>query len=134
MVKSGVTDWLVSNYVYDSNGNFTAVSLAGTYNTSKLKLIAGGGGLVLSTIKDYWCFAQMILNDGEFEGKRYLKASTVQMMHTNAPEPGTNFKFYNKDIKGLGFGLGYQRRRELANGFKATSGSAFSVLGFGSTP
>src|SRR5262249_11057128 len=32
---------------------------------------SGGGGL-LSTITDYYRFSQMLLNGGEFEGRRYL--------------------------------------------------------------
>jgi hypothetical protein len=41
---------------------------------------------ILSTFKDYRHFSQMILNGGEFEGKRYLEASTVEMMCTNVLE------------------------------------------------
>jgi CubicO group peptidase (beta-lactamase class C family) len=62
---------------------------------------------MLSTVKDYWRFSQMILNGGEFEGKRYLKASTVEMMHTSVLEPGVRLRLYRHDINGLGFGLGY---------------------------
>ena len=45
-------------------------------------LPSGGGGLY-STASDYFKFAQMLLNGGEFGGKRYLKKATVDMMHTN---------------------------------------------------
>jgi CubicO group peptidase (beta-lactamase class C family) len=113
MVDSGYvlplskTDRLVSNHDYDSDGKLIATSLPGTYNASRPKFVGGGGGLMLSTAKDYWRFAQMILNGGQFEGKRYLKASTVQMMHTNAIEPGVKFMLYNYELNGLGFGLGF---------------------------
>ena len=36
-----------------------------------------------STAADYFRFAQMLLNGGELDGKRLLKASTVEMMRTN---------------------------------------------------
>ena len=98
---------LVSNHKYDASGKLIAVDLSGTYNTSRPKFVGGGGGLMLSTVKDYWRFSQMILNGGEFEGKRYLEASTVEMMHTNALEPGVNLTLYGHDLNGLGFGLGY---------------------------
>lgn len=98
---------LVSNHKYDGNGKLVAVDLSGTYNTSRPKFLGGGGGLMLSTVKDYWRFSQMILNGGEFEGKRYLEASTVEMMHTNVLEPGVRLRLYRQDINGLGFGLGY---------------------------
>jgi CubicO group peptidase (beta-lactamase class C family) len=45
-------------------------------------LPSGGGGLY-STAADYFQFAQMMLNGGELNGKRYLKSSTVAMMRTN---------------------------------------------------
>jgi CubicO group peptidase (beta-lactamase class C family) len=113
MVDSGYVlptskaDRIVSNHKYDSNGRLIVTSLAGSYNASRPKFIGGGGGLMLSTIKDYWRFAQMILNGGEFNGVRYLKASTVQMMHTNALEPEAKFKLYNIELKGVEFGLGF---------------------------
>ena len=40
---------------------------------------SGGGGLV-STITDYARFAQMILNGGELDGKRYLSAVAFKNM------------------------------------------------------
>ncbi len=45
-------------------------------------LSSGGGGLY-STAADYFRFAQMLLNGGQLDGKRLLKASTVEMMRTN---------------------------------------------------
>ena len=46
-------------------------------------LPSGGGGLY-GTAADYFRFAQMLLNGGEFGGKRILKKSSVDMMRTNA--------------------------------------------------
>jgi CubicO group peptidase (beta-lactamase class C family) len=45
-------------------------------------LPSGGGGLY-STAGDYFRFAQMLLNGGEFNGQRLLKKATVDMMRTN---------------------------------------------------
>lgn len=45
------------------------------------KMFSGGGGLV-STVPDYLRFAQMLLNGGIIDGKRVLKAETVQAMLT----------------------------------------------------
>ena len=42
---------------------------------------SGGGGL-LSTITDYQRFSQMLLNGGEFEGKRYLSPAVFKAMTT----------------------------------------------------
>ncbi len=43
---------------------------------------SGGGGL-FSTAEDYWHFAQMLLNEGTFNGKKILAPSTVKLMSTN---------------------------------------------------
>ena len=45
-------------------------------------LPSGGGGLY-STAADYFRFAQMVSNGGELDGKRLLKKSTIDTMHTN---------------------------------------------------
>jgi CubicO group peptidase (beta-lactamase class C family) len=49
--------------------------LAGTY-------YSGGAGLS-STIKDYATFLQMLLNNGEYKGKRLLARRTVELMTSN---------------------------------------------------
>jgi CubicO group peptidase (beta-lactamase class C family) len=43
---------------------------------------SGGGGLT-STMHDYARFVQMMINDGELDGKRILKPETVKLMMTN---------------------------------------------------
>jgi len=113
VLPAAKADRLVSNHKYDNNGKLVAVGLEGTYNPSKPKFFGGGGGLTLSTVKDFWRFSQMILNGGEFEGKRYLKATTVDMMHTNALEPGVNLTFFGRTLPGLGFGLGFAIVQDL---------------------
>jgi CubicO group peptidase (beta-lactamase class C family) len=107
VLPASKADRLVNNHKYDDDGKLVAIGLQGTYNPSRPKFLGAGGGLMLSTIKDYWRFCQMILNGGTFDGKRYLKASTVEMMHTNALEPGVHLKLVREALPGLGFGLGY---------------------------
>jgi CubicO group peptidase (beta-lactamase class C family) len=46
-------------------------------------LLPSGGGGLYSTAADYYRFAQMLLEGGQLDGKRLLKASTVEMMRTN---------------------------------------------------
>ena len=43
---------------------------------------SGGGGMV-STAAEYYRFAQMLLNKGEFDGKRILSPATVKLMTSN---------------------------------------------------
>ena len=42
-----------------------------------------GGAQLISTSDDYWRFCQMLLNGGEFDGKRYLSPLTVEMMSSD---------------------------------------------------
>jgi CubicO group peptidase (beta-lactamase class C family) len=69
----------------------------------------GGGGGLISTLDDYLQFARMLLNKGEHNGKRYLKAETVQLMCTNrltAEQRAIPFLGAIPMWAGMGFGLG----------------------------
>lgn len=43
----------------------------------------GGGAQLISTADDFWRFAQMLLNGGEFDRVRYLAPKSVEMMTTD---------------------------------------------------
>ena len=60
----------------------TAAGAPPTDYTTQPTLPSGGGGLV-STAEDYYHFAQMLGNGGEFEGKRVLAPATVKLMGSN---------------------------------------------------
>jgi CubicO group peptidase (beta-lactamase class C family) len=62
------------------------------------KYYAGGGGLS-STAMDYAIFLQMILNKGEYNGKRLLSRNTVEMMTMN--------QIGNLSLDEYKFGLGF---------------------------
>ncbi len=74
--------------------------------TSKPAFLSGSGGL-LSTTEEYWRFAQMLLNGGELDGKRLLKASTVELMRTNVLADGVKVDLYGPAEEGIGFGLDF---------------------------
>ena len=71
---------------------------------------SGGGGLT-STARDYLRFAQMMLNQGELDGRRILKPETVALMTRNhLPLHMLPLSFNGVArgaYKGYGFGLGY---------------------------
>jgi CubicO group peptidase (beta-lactamase class C family) len=68
---------------------------------------SGGVGLV-STTSDYLRFAQMVLNEGEFEGVRLLSRETVQMMTSNQlPDELLPLAFGTSSWSGMGYGLGF---------------------------
>lgn len=67
---------------------------------------SAGGGL-LSTITDYQRFAQMLLNGGEFDGKRYLSPAAFKDMTTDQIGPGSGVARDYFYFPGDGFGYGY---------------------------
>src|SRR5688572_4615721 len=69
-------------YAYDKTKAGLAPAPGETPITTLPGLPSGGGGLY-STSADYFRFAQMLLNGGEFDGERILKKATVDMMRTN---------------------------------------------------
>ena len=66
---------MAEKYVLNGEFNRDYPNTDGTY-------FSGGGGLS-STIYDYAIFLQMLLNDGEYNGKRLLARNTVRMMTMN---------------------------------------------------
>jgi CubicO group peptidase (beta-lactamase class C family) len=60
---------------------------------------SGGGGLC-STAEDYYRFCQMMLNGGEWNGKRLLSRKSVELMSMNHTQGKTDDFGY-----GLGFGV-----------------------------
>lgn len=69
------------------------------YPTNANGLYAGGAGLV-STLKDYGKFLQMILNKGSYKGQQLLARHTVDMMSQN--------QIGNLSLGEDKFGLGFQ--------------------------
>ncbi len=68
---------------------------------------SGGAGLS-STLYDYGIFLQMLLNNGEYNGKRILGKNTVRMMITNQID--------DINYGGNKFGLGFQLITEKTSG------------------
>ncbi len=88
------------------------------------EFLSGGGGLV-STMQDYANFCQMLIDGGEFNGKRLLEASTIKLMFTDqlAGMAG-EFRF------GLGFEI---NDRELGAGNAKRSVTAYRWGGYANT-
>lgn len=59
----------------DSTGNFEKAEIHGTYGRSGTAPLGNGG--LFSTASDYAHFAQMLLGNGIYEGKRYLSEDAM---------------------------------------------------------
>ncbi|MFT4120349.1 serine hydrolase domain-containing protein [Bradyrhizobium sp.] len=79
-----------------------------------LKWESGGGGMV-GTIGDYARFAQMLLNGGTYEGRRYLKPETIALMASDHVGPETKIVRDQNYYPGgtSGFGLGFAVRTSV---------------------
>lgn len=78
---------------------------------------SGGAGMI-GTIGDYARFAQMLLNGGTLDGRRYLKPGTVAMMTSDhiGPEAKIARDYFYFPGETSGFGLGFAvRTQEPAN-------------------
>ena len=76
---------------------------------------SGGAGMV-GPIGDYARFAQMLLDRGALDGRRYLKPKTVALMASNQIGPGTGIKRDQFYFPGpdSGFGLGFAVRTKAS--------------------
>lgn len=84
------------------------------------RFYSGGGGLC-STASDYLTFCQMLLNEGQLDGKRILKAETVQEMHTNQLTDGIAHK------PRFQFGLGFRIDPDGVYGWGGAAGTRFWI-------
>ena len=64
------------------------------------------GGMI-STAEDYLQFAQMLVNGGELNGRRYLSPKTIALLASNHTGELVNGQF-GRPARGMGFGLGVQ--------------------------
>lgn len=99
---------LVVAYIPDSTGKLRKIadveemngSLNIDYPKTETTYFSGGAGLS-STVYDYAIFLQMMLNGGQYDGKRILSRHSVRMMTTNQIANLT----LGDDVFGLGFSI-----------------------------
>jgi CubicO group peptidase (beta-lactamase class C family) len=124
-IPAAKADRLVTVYAEDKNrhlvkapGSFVGYPLVeGTY-------YSGGAGLS-STIKDYAIFLQMLLNKGEYNGKRLLSRRTVELITAN--------QIGNLNLGSDKFGLGFQITTAEGQSRLGVSEGSFSWGGYFST-
>lgn len=95
------------------------------YPLAKGAYFSGGAGLS-STTKDYAIFLQMLLNKGEYNGKKLLSSRTVELITSN--QIGDLNRGVNK------FGLGFELTTERGQSILGISEGSFAWGGyFGTT-
>jgi len=100
-----------------------ATALSGRY--------LAGGANVLSTVYDYYRFAQMLLNKGELDGVRLLSRKTVELM--TATNHIGNFDATFLHDHGWKFGLGFAIQQDRSHDVDAGDVGAFEWAGIYST-
>jgi CubicO group peptidase (beta-lactamase class C family) len=71
------------------------------------KVYFSGAGGIMTTAADYLQFAQMMLNGGQLNGKRFLSPKTIELMTSNHTGDMVNGQF-GRPAHGMGFGLSMQ--------------------------
>ena len=120
---------LVNLYQEDSLGHLIkqsgeALGVDVNYPLRTKTYFSGGGGLS-STIYDYAIFLQMLLNGGEYNGKRLLSRNTVRIMTMN--------QIGDIDFGNNKFGLGFAIVTEKSSGESPSQAGTFSWGGAFST-
>jgi CubicO group peptidase (beta-lactamase class C family) len=106
------------NHLVNFPGDFVSYPLIkGTY-------FSGGAGLS-STIRDYAIFLQMMLNKGEYNGKRLLSPRTVELMTCN--------QIGQLNLGNDKFGLGFQITTREGQAKMGVSEGSFSWGGYFAT-
>ena len=105
-------DRLAANYQKSTpDGGFTLIDSPATSPYLAPRAFLSGGGGLLSSAQDYLRFTQMLLNRGEFRGKRLLGCKTVEFMTSNhLPDDMAQMGqpvFSETSYDGIGFGLGF---------------------------
>ncbi len=88
---------------------------------------SGAGGLA-SSAEDYLQFAQMLLNGGELDGRRYLGTRTVELITANHTGDMVNGQF-GRPRHGMGFGLSMQVVQDAVAAGLAVSNGAYGWAG-----
>jgi len=102
------------------------------------RFLSGGGGLV-STVDDYFRFAQALCQGGEFNGQRIIGRKTLEFMRLNHLPDGKDLPalsiggFSETPYAGSGFGLGFSVKTDVARSATIGSEGEFGWGGLAST-
>jgi len=110
------------------------VDVSKTYPVDAPDTFQRGGHGLFGTTADYFRFAQMLCNGGEFEGKRILSRKTIELMHGNHLPPSMlPLQLDGLPTPGYGFGLGSRVALDVAATGKPGSVGEFGWAGAAKT-
>ncbi len=114
---------LASQHARNNKGKLRVSEPSASSPFRKKPVHESGGGGLCSTARDYFRFCQMILNGGELDGKRLLKAETVAIMTKNQLPDSIQNIGIGDNRKGIGFGYGFAVRKSKSSwGFGGRTG------------
>ena len=95
----------------------------------------GGGGGMMSTLHDYYRFANMLLNEGELDGVRLISRKTLRYMASDhlAELPLARSGLNYLPGAGYGFGLGFSVRTAEGGAFMPGTVGDFTWSGLAGT-
>mgnify|MGYP003887711317 FL=1 len=95
-------------YATKTEGGLEAIETAATSRYTNGKNFGRGNGGLVSTAGDYLNFCRMLLQNGEYKGKRILKATSIELMRKNAiPKEYLPFQVAGNKMLGQGYGFGF---------------------------
>ena len=131
-VPADKIDRFATNYGPNPQGGLQPVDIPKTSRYAEMTTFFSGGGGLVSTADDYMRFCLMLLKKGELDGKRLLKAETIEMM-TKDQLPEQAFPIAAGERDGLGFGLGFSVRVQLSDAAPASRIGEYGWGGMAST-
>jgi CubicO group peptidase (beta-lactamase class C family) len=110
------------------------IEVSKSYPVDSPEVFVRGGHGLFSTIGDYFRFAQMLANGGEFDGERIIGRKTLELMHANyVPASLLPLEIGGLPMPGYGFGLGSRVLLDVAQSSAPGSVGEFGWSGAAKT-
>ncbi|WP_152207823.1 serine hydrolase domain-containing protein [Marinobacter changyiensis] len=119
-VRDDQLDRFAACYLYETGDRFKLQDEPETSNYRRQDRFQSGGGGLVSTIDDYFHFAQALCQGGSFRGRRIIGRKTLEFMRQNhlpgnQDLPGLSVgAFSETPYAGSGFGLGFSVKTDVA--------------------
>lgn len=119
-VRDDKLDRFAACYLYEAGDRFKLQDEPEASNYRRQDRFQSGGGGLVSTIDDYFHFAQALCQGGSFRGRRIIGRKTLEFMRQNhlpgnQDLPGLSVgAFSETPYAGSGFGLGFSVKTDVA--------------------